>query len=64
MTLSYGSLRAARDVWALVTGAGKAEVLASVIAGEGDLPMSKVIRDRNRRVRFIVDSAAARFVKG
>jgi 6-phosphogluconolactonase len=59
LSLSYGALRGATEVWVLVTGAAKAEVLARVAAGDGELPMSKVIRDRQFKVRLLVDQAAA-----
>ncbi|MCC7380962.1 MAG: 6-phosphogluconolactonase [Deltaproteobacteria bacterium] len=59
ISLSYGALRAAREVWVLVTGGGKAEILSRVLAGEESLPLSKVIRDRVGNVRFFVDAAAA-----
>jgi 6-phosphogluconolactonase len=59
VTLSYGAARAAREVWLLTTGESKAEVLFRVLAGDDQLPTSKVIRDRGGRVRLWIDQAAA-----
>ncbi|GMA16173.1 6-phosphogluconolactonase [Deinococcus metallilatus] len=42
LTFTFPEINAARERWLLVTGAGKAEVLREVQAGEGDYPVARV----------------------
>lgn len=50
VTLTYGAIRAAREVWLLVTGKDKGEVLSRALKGDQRLPISKVLRDRTARL--------------
>jgi 6-phosphogluconolactonase len=54
LTVTYPTLRAAREVWVLVTGAAKSAILAQVLGENGsDLPAGRLARWPN--VRWIVD---------
>jgi 6-phosphogluconolactonase len=50
VSLTYESLRSAAEVWALVSGRGKASTLARVLAGEGAEPMGRVLKERAETV--------------
>ncbi|GAA5534573.1 6-phosphogluconolactonase [Deinococcus aluminii] len=54
LTFTFPEINAARERWLLVTGAGKAEVLREVQAGEGDYPVARV-----RDPIWFLDAAAA-----
>ena len=56
LTLTLPALNAARECVFLAEGAGKAEVVWKALAGEGDLPASRV---RARKVVWMLDRAAA-----
>ena len=56
MTLTYPVLDRARTILWVVTGAGKAEMLARLVAGDGDIPAGRVRADR---ATVIADAAAA-----
>lgn len=55
VTLSYGAIRAAREVWLLVSGGKKGEILARALRHDPELPMGKVFRDRAGAVRIFMD---------
>jgi 6-phosphogluconolactonase len=65
VTMTYPLLKAARKVLFFVTGADKAEILAKVLAPNpsADLPAA-AMRTAPGRVTWVLDSAAARLVKG
>ena len=49
ITVSYDVIIAARDVWVLVSGAGKQGALAGSLApGGGDTPLARVVQGRKR----------------
>lgn len=56
MTLTYAGIARARLALVTVSGEEKREALAAVVAGDGDLPASRI---QAERVLWIVDSAAA-----
>ena len=58
MTLTYPALALARHVVFLVVGAAKAGVVKRVLAGDGDLPASRVL-DENPRACLMLDTEAA-----
>lgn len=54
LTFTFDEINAARERWLLVTGAGKADVLREVAAGEGDYPVARI-----RDPLWYLDEAAA-----
>ena len=46
ISLSYAALADARQVWALVSGAGKADALRETLQPDGQTPLARVIRSR------------------
>ncbi len=50
--MTYPVLAAARHVWMLATGAGKAEALRHSISPDGDTPFARVLRSRGRTVIY------------
>lgn len=52
VTLDYGPLAAAREVWVLVSGEGKAPALQASLAPQGRTPLARVIRSRPHTVIF------------
>lgn len=46
ISLSYTALADARQVWALVSGAGKADALRETLKPNGSTPLARVIRSR------------------
>jgi 6-phosphogluconolactonase len=46
ITVSYGVLAAAREVWVLVSGNGKETALSRSLTSVGDTPLGRVIRSR------------------
>lgn len=52
VTLSYAVLAAARRVWVLVSGPGKADAWAESLRPEGTTPLARVIRSRRHTVLF------------
>jgi 6-phosphogluconolactonase len=52
LTLTYVTLAAARDVWVLASGAGKAAVLAESLSPAGHPPLARVIQARTRTSIF------------
>jgi 6-phosphogluconolactonase len=52
LTLSYPVLAAAKNVWALVTGAGKTEALRESLKPAGQTPFARVLRSRPQTVIY------------
>jgi 6-phosphogluconolactonase len=52
LTMSYPVLAAAKNVWALVTGAGKAEALRDSLKPDGKTPFARVLRSRPQTVIY------------
>ena len=52
MTLGYNAIVAAREVWALVSGAGKETALRESLAANGRTPLGRVLRSRRESVVF------------
>ncbi len=46
ISLSYAAIAAARQVWVLVSGAGKADALSETLKTNGRTPLARVIRSR------------------
>ncbi|HUB86347.1 MAG TPA: 6-phosphogluconolactonase, partial [Verrucomicrobiae bacterium] len=46
ISLSYASIAAARQVWALISGAGKETPLRESLKPQGQTPLARVIRSR------------------
>jgi 6-phosphogluconolactonase len=61
LTLTYPAINAARHVWILVTGEGKATRLAQVISGQGSVEETPIsgMQPKNGELVWFVDSAAA-----
>ena len=47
LTMTYPVLAAAKNVWALVAGAGKAEALRDSLRLDGSTPFARVLRSRS-----------------
>lgn len=60
LTLSYEAIIAAKRVWLLITGAGKAERLAAILRGDDEGPLARIVRARARETTWYLDEAAAR----
>jgi 6-phosphogluconolactonase len=52
ITLGYAAIAAARQVWVLVSGAGKAAALRESFKPDGKTPLARVIRSRDRTKIF------------
>ncbi|MDB6036468.1 MAG: pgl2 [Verrucomicrobiales bacterium] len=52
ITLSFPTIQAAKEVWVLVSGNGKEESFRQAIASNPEIPLGKVIRDRDRTLIF------------
>jgi 6-phosphogluconolactonase len=48
VTLGYGALAAAQEVWVVISGAGKEAALRGSLEPEGGTPLARVIRSRSR----------------
>lgn len=59
VSLSYRAIAQARRVFVIVTGAKKATCVRQAIRAEGDLPLSRVVRERDGDATFFLDEAAA-----
>jgi 6-phosphogluconolactonase len=57
VTMSYGLLAAAREVWVLASGPGKEDALRASLAGGGRTPLAWVIQSRSL-TRIFTDIAA------
>jgi 6-phosphogluconolactonase len=55
ITLSYGAIIAARQVWTLVSGAGKAAALSESLRLAGRTPLARVIAGRCGAVKIFSD---------
>lgn len=62
LTLSYAVLAAARAVWVLVSGPGKADALRRSLLPGGDTPLGRVVQSRRKTDLFVEspDSEGAR----
>jgi len=56
ITLGYGTIAAAREVWVLASGAGKAGALKASLAADGRTPLARVIKSRPQ-TRILTDIA-------
>lgn len=54
ITLGYGTLAAAREVWVLASGPGKAEALRNSLASDGITPLARLLRLR-QHTRILTD---------
>jgi 6-phosphogluconolactonase len=52
ITLGYATLAAAREVWVLVAGAGKAEALSRALEGDVSLPLGRLLAMRSHTVVY------------
>lgn len=52
ITLGYGAIAVARQVWVLASGAGKEEALNRSLEPNGTTPLARVIRMREKTVLF------------
>lgn len=59
LTFTFDTLRRARRVLVLATGEGKAEPLATALAGPGDGPLQRVLHERTNPTWVFLDQAAA-----
>jgi 6-phosphogluconolactonase len=57
ISLSYAAIAAARQVWALVSGAGKEAALRASLRPGGQTPLARVLRSRSRTTIFCDISA-------
>ncbi|MFN3408672.1 MAG: 6-phosphogluconolactonase [Limisphaerales bacterium] len=63
VTLGHGPLAAARAVWVLAAGAGKAEALRRSLAPDGRTPLARVIQQRARTEIFFEAAAMPGFAR-
>jgi 6-phosphogluconolactonase len=54
ITLGYAAIAAAREVWLLASGSGKAAALSEAIAGTGRTPLCRVLQSR-QQTRIFTD---------
>ncbi len=59
LSLTFGALRAAREVWILASGAEKAEAVARALAGEPADKLPAAGARGTERTLFLIDEAAA-----
>jgi 6-phosphogluconolactonase len=52
LTMTYPVLAAARNVWMLVAGAGKAEALKNSLSPDGATPLARLLRSRRQTVIY------------
>jgi 6-phosphogluconolactonase len=64
ITLGYATLAAAREVWVLASGAGKAEALRESLRPDGCTPLARLLRMRERTTIFTDITAASSAGKG
>ena len=56
ITLGYAAIAAAREVWVLASGAGKETALRESLSPDGETPLARVLRGRER-TRIFTDLA-------
>lgn len=54
VTLGYAAIAAARQVWVLISGTGKEAALREVLEGQSNLPLARVLRQREK-TRILTD---------
>jgi 6-phosphogluconolactonase len=59
LSLTFGAIRAAREVWILASGAEKAEAVARALAGEPEDKLPAAGARGTERTLFLIDEAAA-----
>jgi len=60
ITLGYGMLAAAREVWVLASGKGKEQALKESVSPEGKTPLARVLRARaGKETKIFTDIALA-----
>jgi 6-phosphogluconolactonase len=59
ISLTFGAIRAAREVWILASGAEKAEAVARALAGEPEDKLPAAGARGTERTLFLLDEAAA-----
>ena len=52
ITLNFAALAAARQVWVLVSGAGKENALRESLAANGKTPLARVLQMRDKTLIF------------
>jgi len=52
ITLGYAAITAARQVWVLISGGGKAAALRESVKPDGKTPLTRVVRSRSRTTIF------------
>jgi 6-phosphogluconolactonase len=64
ISLTFGALQAAREVWILASGAEKSDAVAVALSGAGPVQLPAVGARGRQRTLFLLDSAAAAKVPG
>jgi 6-phosphogluconolactonase len=59
VSLTFGALQAAREVWVLASGAEKAEAVAAALSGVGQVTLPAAGARGRDRTLFLLDEAAA-----
>jgi len=59
ISLTFGALQAAREVWVLASGAEKAEAVARAVSGVSQVELPAAGARGTKRTLFLVDAAAA-----
>jgi 6-phosphogluconolactonase len=59
ISLTFPAIRAAREVWILASGVGKAEAIARSLADESEDKLPASGAQGTRRTLFLIDEAAA-----
>jgi 6-phosphogluconolactonase len=59
ISLTFGALQAAREVWVLASGAEKAEAVAGALSGIGQVELPAAGARGRERTLFLLDGAAA-----
>ena len=59
ISLTFGALQAAREVWVLASGAEKAEAVAGALSGAGQVELPAAGARGRERTLFLLDEAAA-----
>lgn len=56
ITLGYDAIAAAKQVWVLASGAGKAEILEASLSGRLETPLARVLQSRRHTLIFSATS--------